>query len=644
VVDLYEMRWADISRFPEGLLRFLSTIYALLLQISTIGLEALRILRARGLRRAEWARVGLVAFSWTLALGVIGVTVAVLLETGAVLAAVALDDHPALGATVAIAIALTALGSAIWGAGRLRAGGWRVPAPAALGVAAAAVAHAAVRVADDGLRVGLGNALADLVAYPLRIAWLAASLAAVAAALLLAAMPWRRRPGRTVERDDEAEGAAVTGIVSLVVAPLGVAIVSAILFASFGALALEVADGHSWGSEVGELRCLEEPNSPTTTICAEVDGAGGAPAPTDWGLELFGRGLAPLVPTLAVAGVLLGLALLVAVLPFAIATLVARVERRRNARGASEREGELMSSALLTLSSPMAALLALVAIGVSAYAVGAIWIWEGALPGSLEAAQLGASVALVMSGLLVAVRVLGISPRRPFGRTTGWLERIRVVLDIPYDVATYLRVTQPGVVVAPRRRMLRRYRALLREIADGGVDREPYAGVVFVAHSQGTVLTAAALFGDQFRDPPEGPLAEETPGLELPPRRSLVTFGSPLRQLYGERFPGQFDWVRRRLDEPGGLAPLTDCWVNLYRSGDYVGRTLWAPDPHAPEVWDPGRLAYHRRLADGLEVVEHSLGPGSHTGYWAAPLLGEWVMHLIERAAGRPGPRPGPPS
>ena len=243
----------------------------------------------------------------------------------------------------------------------------------------------------------------------------------------------------------------------------------------------------------------------------------------------------------------------------------------------------------------MAGLIGITALLAAAAGVVVSWIVLGAEPGSRGAAELGAAVAVVTGGLLVTVRLLGITPSRALGQASGPLERVRIVLDIPYDVATYLRVSQPGLVVAPRRRMLRRYRALLREVAAGGVDRVPYDGLVITAHSQGTVLSAATLFGDAFRAPPAEPLDRAEPAIALPPRVSLVTFGSPLRQLYGERFPGQYDWVRARLDAPEGFAPLTDHWVNLYRSGDYVGRTLWAPDPDAPRCGIPTASRSRRR-------------------------------------------------
>ncbi len=39
-IDLVEMRWSDISRFPKGLLAFFTSLFGLGLQTMTVGLEA----------------------------------------------------------------------------------------------------------------------------------------------------------------------------------------------------------------------------------------------------------------------------------------------------------------------------------------------------------------------------------------------------------------------------------------------------------------------------------------------------------------------------------------------------------------------------------------------------------------------------
>lgn len=388
-VDVYEMRWSDISRFPGGILRLIYTLYGLMLQISTTGLEALRPLRD-GLRRARVARRALMTAAWLLAIPVLTVTAAVVLESGALLGAVAFDDSPILARVIVVTVALVALGFAAWGAMRLKRGGWQgLPTQVAVLVALLFIAHAAWWVHRAGLRVGLANALVNVVAYPFRIAWLAASGAAAVAAVALAVVAVRR-VGPVLSLHPDRWRAALTGLVTMVVAPLGIALVSATLFAAYGALALQVTDNSTWGG-TSELNCLASPSSWTTTPCDEVVFSGsetqdlGLPegatvadgSPSDWAFALFSRGLGPLAPALLIAGILIGLFLLVAVLPFILAVATSLAERRRDRSAASERQGALMSSALEVIANPLTGLLAVVAVTAGAAAVFGTWLVAG---------------------------------------------------------------------------------------------------------------------------------------------------------------------------------------------------------------------------------------------------------------------------
>ena len=65
-------------------------------------------------------------------------------------------------------------------------------------------------------------------------------------------------------------------------------------------------------------------------------------------------------------------------------------------------------------------------------------------------------------------------------------------------------------------------------------------------------------------------------------RLSLVTVGSPLRDLYAERFPLLYRWMGAREPVFANAAPAAAAlgateWVNACRSGDYVGRFIWTP-------------------------------------------------------------------
>jgi hypothetical protein len=111
---------------------------------------------------------------------------------------------------------------------------------------------------------------------------------------------------------------------------------------------------------------------------------------------------------------------------------------------------------------------------------------------------------------------------------------------------------------------------------------------------------------------------------------ALVTLGSPLRNLYAERFPLLYRWMGSREAGFAAAGPAAKDlgateWVNAYRSGDYVGRVIWTPDKD-PEVFDIGKA---RRAADRTEFC---LGAGAHTHYFSddAAALAVEIERLAE--------------
>ena len=66
-------------------------------------------------------------------------------------------------------------------------------------------------------------------------------------------------------------------------------------------------------------------------------------------------------------------------------------------------------------------------------------------------------------------------------------------------------------------------------------------------------------------------------------------------------------------------------WVNLYTTGDYVGRTIWRTE-HWPGVWE--RESFASAVSDGLRR-ERCLGAGTHTHYWTSPDVAEELDALI---------------
>ncbi len=280
---------------------------------------------------------------------------------------------------------------------------------------------------------------------------------------------------------------------------------------------------------------------------------------------------------------------------------------------------------------------------------------------------LGDTIVLVVGSALAAVALALVALRARFPRATLGLAPL---VDVVLAVDSYLR-THPRDAT-PRAKVAERYTSLLRYLCrwrDGS--GRPYDAIVLVAQSQGAAITADLLSFVQREEDPElesirRPLANGVPGA-AGRRLFLFTTGAPLRQLYSAWFPHLFGWVRGdvgdgvarplpavprepwmllpRLEDghrvyapaiPDNAAPdpyamgLTR-WVNAYRSGDYVGRALWR---HTVDGCDwlyraaPADAA--TRFAGDVPPVtyvsedahrsrrELCIGAGAHTHYWDA--------------------------
>jgi hypothetical protein len=248
-----------------------------------------------------------------------------------------------------------------------------------------------------------------------------------------------------------------------------------------------------------------------------------------------------------------------------------------------------------------------------------------------------------MSGLLIA----SIFMMR--GQLVKAVLGFRTALDVMLDIDNWLR--EHPVDSNPKARICGRYVSLLRYICDW---RDPfkrdakYDAVIVVAHSQGSVITADLL---RFLDRESGG-DMETYDVPLVPLRdmplTLFTMGCPLRDLYGLRFPRLYGWTRDSGDpvmqplpcdlerEPQRVpAPLrlygVKRWINVYRSGDYIGRFLWRTD-QCDYRWDPRKTS-----ADGAVRREFCIGAGAHTHYWdhtAVETIARELNSLLEHPSG----------
>jgi hypothetical protein len=233
-----------------------------------------------------------------------------------------------------------------------------------------------------------------------------------------------------------------------------------------------------------------------------------------------------------------------------------------------------------------------------------------------------------LAGGAVTITALGT-------RFTQTIGKLRVALDAILDVDNYFR--DPLDRRPPRARIFARYAALLAHLRERGYER-----IVIGSHSQGTVISADLLrylHGDRRLEVLLG-------GVPV----ALVTLGSPLRDLYAERFPLLYAWLGSGAADfaaaPPGIGSLgVTQWVNAYRSGDYVGRAIWTlgsdPQAFAIAVADAAGTVPARRDAGR---VEFCLGAGAHTHYFSndAVALALELDRLIGPVAARSDPRRPP--
>lgn len=172
------------------------------------------------------------------------------------------------------------------------------------------------------------------------------------------------------------------------------------------------------------------------------------------------------------------------------------------------------------------------------------------------------------AGSLAALTVFG-------GVLSRLLPGLRAPLDAALDVDNYMReFPRQGI---PRVLIFSRYKALLDAVRQRGYDR-----VVFVSHSQGTVISTELLrylASEGMQRAQAGRRDRLKKVLNCQSVR-LLTLGCPLRQLYASRFPALYRWIidddQRVPDGPQADDVGADIWLNAFGSGDYVGRWLWS--------------------------------------------------------------------
>jgi hypothetical protein len=233
------------------------------------------------------------------------------------------------------------------------------------------------------------------------------------------------------------------------------------------------------------------------------------------------------------------------------------------------------------------------------------------------------------------------------------------VLETILDVDTYLRASP--VDATPRAKIFERFVSTLRYVASyRDKDGNGYDSVVIVAHSLGALIAAdllrylyAAQSDPARSDPALDRYGFGTGGAEI--ELKLLTMGAPIRQLLNRFFPYLYDWVRPYPDN--GLEPLLSPaetppyidhsdppdpsklglaqWANAYRSGDYVGRSLWLDEwyKRTASEGNEGRwpAPIQKVSSDCGTRLEMCIGAGAHVHYWddTAPDVAEVLDSLI---------------
>jgi hypothetical protein len=266
-----------------------------------------------------------------------------------------------------------------------------------------------------------------------------------------------------------------------------------------------------------------------------------------------------------------------------------------------------------------------------------VFRWEDKPVAGIDTpAIVAAAAGWIVGGLLAASRLLKLGTGTLLNRGSIG-EGVRVPLDLAYDIATFLR--EPSALdtrerrrllsvqraalarvrnTVPRQRILARFSALLAHVES--VRR--YDRCLFVSHSQGTVLATALL-------------AQPAHELRIPGgSAALVTMGSPLRHLFAERLPVQFDWVCELADHPRRFVQsLQGPWYNLGADGDLIGRTVFSGEPDS-DLLPPGEEP-PVQIPDGgrgTAIADEITGSGGHGSYWTSEVVMSLLAAIVDGA------------
>jgi hypothetical protein len=643
-VDVYEMYWADLSRLGANVLRILAELYQLLFHLSTLARQTVDHARAqargKGAKARLWRALGeLHGYSEWLLSRPIALGNLLLFLIALSILPLALPERAQQIANAVILIALWGVAVAFihrrfrWPAALFASGFLLVCAftfheasdalvrrePAAVlwwfSVLLAFMLFAAIlRLMGERMEdiQFFGGALLAAIGVGVLWAWMVRHAAepdlatravftvitAIELGLLVLITSWILITlvhgvaycAGWFLRDAAGRRAVFTARLGALFATALFAAVTLSLWSALNALAQPGLQRHFAEADASIYR-------PLHFVCRN-DACAGAPGeakPADY----LKQKLADSAETLAWIALLLLVLLVVSL--YALGPSLVAEASPPSATDPPEVSGAWLDDGLGLLKTAMAVSFAVFAAISFVYAGVGAWclVWQDACPKSDSSDSLVTLIGQLLAGSAAGLVAVG----NRFGKLTT---SIRGVLDLILDVDNYFK-DRPSRTT-PRGRMYARYLALLREIARVR-DGRPYDSLVIVSHSQGTVISA-----DLLR------LLANRPqylACRLPPI-SLLTMGSPLRQLYASRFPHLYRWVGAAGPaqdmsgpDPAGLGVTR--WVNLYQSGDYIGRVVWTS--LAPG-YDPWNQSPALENPAPVTVRQRCVGAGAHTHYF----------------------------
>ena len=672
-VDVYEMYWADLSRLGTGGLRALSSLYQVFFHLSTLAADLVDQVSLATNGGTAWRLLQRLQawIAWLMKGPTAVLQLAMLLMVAfgaATLVPPELQGQLLAAAFGLASIVLTALGALVWLRGTPRPGRWAqlllllAAAPASLAAAIFALRAdhwvPLMYFGASALAVTvLGLYFIERYSRITEGVRLLGHLAVLATVVALCADGKALLPNVTTQREWMLTAALnvgewlLAGVFLVWAAFVSVQIVALLLGPWLGRTCDQAVKASLHTSRlalIGSSGLFAVLSLVLWSVISFV--AGRTLADLNYEPVVFGSGyrsaeiflearvqtLGAFFTPLVVAATLLGGAVLLVLLPSLMEEIRPTVNVDANGvrKGAAEwaqRLGAWLGGGVRLLGTAFKSLVPLGAIAGSvlylAFVFQQLALTKGVegdlarwLVGVLEWFQ---GESLVAAGKWLAGGALTISALG--SRFTETFGRLRVAIDAVLDIDNYFG--DPPDRRPPRARIYSRYASLLAHLRDAG-----YARIVIVAHSQGTVISADLLRYLHV----QGRLRDTVGAVPI----GLVTVGSPLRDLYAERFPLLYRWMGSReagfeQAAPAGAELGVTEWVNACRSGDYVGRFIWTTET------DPARFGVALVSADGRvaaqragDRTEFCLGAGGHTHYFSndAVALAVEIERLIAGA------------